>query len=102
MRIEDWYRNNGIFGNGKDDIDTRKKSLTTGEYVFDVEEVEIGDVRLRFVDKKGNEVTVSLLPAHALHPNNPVQAQRASLLLSCMLCLFLMPLLGYKNAWGAG
>lgn len=59
-RIEDWYRQNGIFGNVKDDIDTRKKSLTTGEYVFDVEEVEIGEVRLRFVDKKGNEVKVSL------------------------------------------
>jgi hypothetical protein len=58
MRIEDWYRNNGIFGNVKVDIDTRKKSLTTGEYVFDVEEVEIGEVRLRFVDKKGNEVPV--------------------------------------------
>jgi hypothetical protein len=58
MRIEDWYRSNGIFGSVKDDIDARKKSLTTGEYVFDVEEVEVGEVRLRFVDKKGNEVAV--------------------------------------------
>lgn len=67
MRIEDWYRNNGIFGNVKDDIDTRKKSLTTGEYVFDVEEVEIGEVRLRFVDKKGNEVTVCRSHTHCIN-----------------------------------
>lgn len=66
-RINDWYRQNGIFGNVKDDIDVRKKSLTTGEYAFDVEEVEIGDVRLRFVDKKGNEVSVRshITEAHA-------------------------------------
>ena len=84
MRIEDWYRNNGIFGNVKDDIDTRKKSLTTGEYVFDVEEVEIGDVRLRFVDKKGNEVTVSLHPPRTLHQRTPAQAQSTSMLPLCM------------------
>lgn len=42
----------------KDDINMRKKSLTTGEYIFEVEELEVGDVRLRFVDKKGSELQV--------------------------------------------
>ena len=44
----------------KDDINMRKKSLTTGEYIFEVEELEVGDVRLRFVDKKGNETQVCI------------------------------------------
>eukprot|EP00892_Ulva_mutabilis_P007176 jgi/Ulvmu1/4830/UM020_0116.1 len=55
-RIDEWYADNGVFGGVKEDIDMRKKSLTTGEYVFEVEELEVGDVRLRFVDKKGNEM----------------------------------------------
>lgn len=57
-RIDEWYADNGIFGGVKEDINMRKKSLTTGEYIFEVEELEVGDVRLRFVDKKGNEMQV--------------------------------------------
>lgn len=57
-RIDEWYSENGVFGVVKDDINMRKKSLTTGEYIFEVEELEVGDVRLRFVDKKGNELQV--------------------------------------------
>lgn len=63
-RIDEWYADNGIFGGVKEDINMRKKSLTTGEYIFEVEELEVGDVRLRFVDKKGNEMQVCI--AHAV------------------------------------